>query len=59
MFKQIDGRIINLSYVIKVEYCGIDPKDEKEYCKIFMSGGNDMDIIVEGNIESIQDFLNK
>lgn len=57
MFKIINNTIININQISKVEYVGVDPKDEKNYCKIYLIDGDSLGILKEGTIEEVFNFL--
>ena len=59
MFKRINNILININNITKIEYLGIDPKDEKNYCKITIIGEDIIGILIEGTLEEVQNFLTK
>lgn len=59
MFKQINGKLININNINQIEDIGVDQKDDKNYCRIFLIGGDPTGIVVTGTLEEVQEFLNK
>jgi hypothetical protein len=60
MFKLINNFYFNKNHITKIEDGGIDPKDGKNYCKIFTTLLEDRSpIIIEGTLEEVVEYLNK
>ena len=59
MFKKINNQYININQITIVEYIGIDEKDNKEYCRIFISDGDPSGIVIEGSLEQVVNYLSK
>ncbi len=60
MFKILNGIAVNKNAIKKIVPMGIDPKDEKEHCRIVMiSDINDCGIDVAMSLEETLDILNK
>jgi hypothetical protein len=59
MFKEINGRLININNINEIEDIGIDEKDGKQYSRIFLVGGDPTGILIEGTLKEVQEFLNK
>lgn len=58
MFKKINDIVINLHTINKIEDIGIDSKDNKNYCRIFIIGGDESGIPVEGTLDQVLSILN-
>lgn len=59
MFKLINDSYININHITKVENSGIDPKDNKHYCKIYTTLDDRSPIIIAGSLEEVIEFLTK
>lgn len=59
MFKNINGKLINVNNINQIEDLGIDDKDGKHYSRLFLIGGDPTGIIVEGSLVELQEFFNK
>lgn len=60
MFKKIgNNTLINVYNIIKIEDIGIDEKDGKNYCRIFLVGGDESGIGIEGTLEEVQNYFTK
>lgn len=58
MFKKINDEYINVNHIVRIEYLGIDEKDNKEYCRVFVMGDQDTSgIIINGSLEEIKEYL--
>jgi hypothetical protein len=58
MFKIFNGIAVNREAIKKIIPVGIDPKDEKQYCKIILiSDIDECGIIVEGTLDEVLDIL--
>jgi len=60
MFKQInENTLVNVNAVIKIEDIGIDIKDGKNYCRIFLINGDPSGIVIEGTLQETKNYLTK
>jgi hypothetical protein len=58
MFKIFNGIAVNIDAIKKIIPVGIDPKDEKHYCKIILiSDIDECGILVEGSLEEVMNIL--
>lgn len=58
MFKLINNVYININCITKIEDGGIDPKDNKNYCKIYTNLEDKSPFIIEGTLEEVINFFN-
>ena len=59
MFKLINDSYINVNHITKIEDSGIDPKDNKNYCRVYTILEDRSPLYVEGTLEEVIDFLTK
>jgi hypothetical protein len=59
MFKLLNGVYVNINHITKIEDGGIDPKDNKHYCRVYTSLDDKSPLYVEGTIEDVINFLTK
>jgi hypothetical protein len=59
MFKLINGIYFNTNHITKIEDGGIDPKDNKNYCRIFTTLEDRSPMVIEGTLEEVIEFLTK
>jgi len=57
MFKKLNDNYINVNQIIKIESIGIDEKDGKHYCRLFLNDGDLSGMAIEGEIQAIIDYL--
>lgn len=59
MFKTINGVAINVNQITHIQYIGVDDKDDKEYCRIFLNNKDESGIVIQGSLERVIEFLSK
>ncbi len=59
MFKLINNSYININHITKIENSGVDPKDNKNYCKIYTTLEDKSPLVIEGNLEDVINYLTK
>ena len=59
MFKKVNNTYINVNHVYKIEYIGIDEKDNIEYSRIFLQNEDSSGIVIEGSLEQVVNYLSK
>jgi hypothetical protein len=60
MFKILNGVAVNKNAIKKIIPMGIDPKDEKEHCKVVLiSDVDECGIDVAMSLKELLDVLNK
>ena len=59
MFKLLNNFYINVNHIIKIVDGGVDPKDNKNYCLIYIINDEKTPLTFQGTIEEAIEYFNK